>query len=100
MIRLAGPEAFLIADRVTRSKRSLTHQPGQTLRRVTVYDPKTQEALDDGLAAIFHAPRSFTGEDVVEFQVHGGTVLLARVLAAILSAGARMARPGEFSERA
>lgn len=100
VIRLSGPEAFRIADRVTQGKRSLAKQPGHTLRRVTVYDPTTHETLDDGLAAVFHAPRSFTGENIVELQLHGGTVLLSRVLATVLAAGARPARPGEFSERA
>jgi tRNA modification GTPase len=67
---------------------------------VTLYAPSTQEVIDDGLLAVFHAPRSFTGEDVVEFQGHGGALVLGRVLEAFVQAGAQLARPGEFSERA
>jgi tRNA modification GTPase len=98
VVRLSGPEAFAIATRVV--KRSVAQKPPRVLHRATVYDPQTHEALDDGLLAIFPAPHSFTGESVVEFQGHGGTVTLTQVLAAFLSAGARLARPGEFSERA
>jgi len=56
--------------------------------------------LDDGLALYFSAPQSFTGEDVLELHGHGGAVVLDRVLAQVLALGARLARPGEFSERA
>lgn len=58
------------------------------------------ELLDQGLALYFPAPNSFTGEDVLELQGHGGAVILDALLAATLKAGARMARAGEFSERA
>ncbi len=58
------------------------------------------EALDDGIALFFPAPHSFTGEDVLELQGHGGAVVLDRILRAVLAQGARLARPGEFSERA
>ncbi|GAB4459375.1 MAG: tRNA uridine-5-carboxymethylaminomethyl(34) synthesis GTPase MnmE [Armatimonadaceae bacterium] len=102
VLRVSGPGAFTVADRMLRRKTQnpVAAQEGHTLRRATVYEPQTGEPVDDGLLAVFHAPRSFTGEDVVEFQGHGGTVTLNRVLAAALRAGARAARPGEFSERA
>ena len=58
------------------------------------------EVLDTGIALFFQGPNSFTGEDVVEFQGHGGPVVLQRILKATLSCGARLAKPGEFSERA
>ncbi|HEX4909931.1 MAG TPA: GTPase, partial [Permianibacter sp.] len=57
-------------------------------------------AIDDGLALYFAAPKSFTGEHVMELQGHGGPVVLDRLLRRCLELGARMARPGEFSERA
>lgn len=102
IVRVSGPEAFTVVDRLTASagRRSARKQPGHTLRRVAVHDPETHEILDDALLAIFHAPRSLTGEDVAEIQGHGGGVTLKQVLAATLAAGARLARPGEFSERA
>jgi tRNA modification GTPase len=58
------------------------------------------DALDDGLVLAFPGPASFTGEDVVELQGHGGPIVLERIVAACLASGARLARPGEFSERA
>jgi tRNA modification GTPase len=100
IVRLSGPEAFVIADRLTRDKRSAEAQPGHTLRRVTLHHPTTRQPIDDALLAVFRAPRSLTGENVVEVQGHGGTVTLQRVLAACLAGGARAARPGEFTERA
>jgi tRNA modification GTPase len=60
----------------------------------------TGEAIDDGIALYFRAPRSYTGEDVVELQVHGAPVVLARLLRRCVQLGARAARPGEFTERA
>ena len=98
IVRLSGPEALHIAARVTR--RSLKKLPPRMLRRATVYEATDGAALDDGLIVFFPAPHSFTGEDVVEFQGHGGAVTLSQVLGAFLAAGARLARPGEFSERA
>jgi tRNA modification GTPase len=58
------------------------------------------DVLDQGIAIYFQAPNSFTGEDVLEFQAHGGPVVLQLILKAVLACGARLARPGEFSERA
>ena len=58
------------------------------------------ETLDDGIALWFPAPHSYTGEGVLELQGHGGPVVLQRVLAACLDAGARVAEPGEFTRRA
>ena len=101
VVRVSGPNAFAIADRVLgRRKGRTAAQSGHTLRRATLRDPRTGETLDDGLIAVFHAPRSLTGENVVEWQGHGGTVTLGRALGAFLAAGARAARPGEFLERA
>ena len=61
---------------------------------------KTDTVLDEGIAILFKAPNSFTGEDVLELQGHGGPVVLDLILKEILSLGVRLARPGEFSERA
>ncbi len=100
MVRVSGPGAFVIAERVVRTKEPLSRQSHATLRRMVVHDGVSGEVIDDGLVAVFHAPNSFTGENVVELQGHGGSVTLSRVLQTVLTAGARMARPGEFSERA
>ncbi len=100
IVRLSGPDAFCIVDRLRDGRARTAKQPGHTLRRALLRDPCTREPIDDALLAVFHAPRSFTGENVVEIQGHGGTITLRRLLDACLAAGARLARPGEFSERA
>ena len=71
-------------------------------RRATVRSIKDSDGalIDQGLLLYFKAPHSFTGEDVVEFQLHGGPVVVQRTIQCALDLGARMARPGEFSERA
>jgi len=101
VIRLSGPRAFLIADAVTRRPRNTpcAKRKGFTLHRATVVDAHG-EAIDGVLLAIFHAPRSYTGEDTVEISAHGGPVPLRQILGRLLESGARLARPGEFTQRA
>jgi tRNA modification GTPase len=99
VVRLSGPESMRIAGRILHTRFPVSDQPHATLRRMEVIEAESGEVIDDGLVAVFRAPNSFTGEDVVEIQGHGGTVTLSRVLQAALAAGATMARPGEFSER-
>jgi tRNA modification GTPase len=99
-VRVSGPRALLVADQVTGGRHGARRQPGHTLRRVQIRDPDSGDTIDEALLAVFRAPRSFTGEDVAELHAHGGAITLGRVLAATLRAGARAARPGEFTERA
>lgn len=94
VIRVSGPAAVEIARRIAGSDVA----PRQVLFR-TFRDARG-ETLDSGLLLYFAAPKSFTGEDVVEFQGHGGPLVLQMLLDEILAAGARLARPGEFTERA
>ncbi len=98
IVRVSGAQAFEIA-------RKLFHPlpPKVQSHRIyvgTVVDPDTGEHIDRALLLTFRAPRSYTGEDVVEFSCHGGTVLLRRVLRLTLQQGARLAQPGEFTLRA
>ncbi len=95
VIRLSGPLARKLATRATRKN----HPPHAQLRRRRVY-AETGELLDDGMLVVFQGPHSFTGDDVVEFHGHGGAQTLGAVLDAFLALGARLALPGEFSERA
>ncbi len=97
VIRVSGPSAVLIAQRIAPwwSAESL---PG-LLRYGTFVSP-TGAPLDTGLIVRFAGPRSYTGEDVVEFQVHGGAINLSRFVNALVGCGARPAEPGEFSRRA
>lgn len=94
IVRLSGPHARSIAE--TLCGRALTLR---NAIRVRVHDAQSQ-VLDDGIALAFAAPASFTGEDVVELQLHGSPVVLESVVDAACTLGARRALPGEFSERA
>ncbi len=101
VIRLSGPRAFAIADAVTRRPRNIpcASRKGHTLHRATVTDTQGGR-IDDVLLAVFHAPRSYTGEDTVEISAHGGPVPLRQIIGRLLEQGARLARPGEFTQRA
>ena len=97
LIRLSGKGAFDVAARALQPFRP---DPPRAVRRVRVVHPTTGEAVDDALVACFPAPRSYTGDDLVELSTHGGLLVPAAVVAALLAAGARPAAPGEFSRRA
>ncbi len=97
IIRLSGPRAFG-ALRVLEPRAVVT---ARRATRVRLVDPADGGALDDALALWFPAPKSFTGEDVVELHVHGGRAVVAGMLAALGKlAGLRLAEPGEFTRRA
>ncbi|PKM08859.1 MAG: tRNA uridine-5-carboxymethylaminomethyl(34) synthesis GTPase MnmE [Gammaproteobacteria bacterium HGW-Gammaproteobacteria-4] len=94
IVRLSGPHAFAIA----RSLSDREPRPGGVGH--AHFRDSAGESIDDGLLLAFAAPRSYTGEDVIELQAHGSIVLLAALLARCCELGARLARPGEFTERA
>ena len=97
VVRVSGPAALAIGGALTGGDPS--RLVDRVARRVVVRGADGTR-LDDGLALVMRAPRSFTGEDVLELHVHGGAVNLAQVLAAVVTAGARVAEPGEFTRRA
>jgi len=99
IIRLSGPAALAIAERIFRPARPGPLRPFR-LRFGHVVDPASGAPLDEALAAFMRAPRSFTREDVVELSCHGGPLPAQATLGAALAAGARLARPGEFTMRA
>lgn len=100
VIRLSGYDVFAVAQRVFRSKsgKMLADMAGYTAAFGQVCD--VGGPVDEAVALVFRAPKSYTGEDVVEISCHGGETVLRRTLAALLAAGARMAGPGEFTRRA
>ncbi len=100
IVRLSGPQAVMIASRVFRGARTLADQPGFTVHLGIVIDPETNLEIDEVLATVFRRPRSFTGEDAVEFSAHGGRIVLSRILGVLISCGAGPASPGEFTLRA
>ena len=92
MVRVCGPDVWAVAERVT-GRRIASADAGRFFH-------VRFAGVDDGLMLVFKAPHSYTGEDSVELQGHGGSVAPRRVLEACLDAGARLARRGEFTERA
>lgn len=94
IIRISGEQALTIGETLTQS--TLTPRLAQL---ASIHDYRGV-VLDQGICLYFAGPHSFTGEDVVELQIHGGPVILDMVLRETCRAGARLARPGEFSERA
>ena len=101
MVRVSGPEAFAIAARVftpANPARRLEQAKGYTAMLGRSY--LKGKPLDETVALCFRAPRSYTGEDVVELSVHGGTVMANALLEALYDAGAQPAGPGEFTRRA
>jgi tRNA modification GTPase len=94
VVRISGPLARPIAEAV------LGSCPAPRVATLNTFTDAGGQALDTGLALFFPAPHSYTGEDVLELQGHGGPVLLEMLVGRIVSLGARIARPGEFTERA
>jgi tRNA modification GTPase len=100
VVRVSGRGALEICRRVVDSSASWPPHPRRATRcRIHEADDPAV-AIDDGLITLFPAPHSYTGENVVEFGVHGGTFVPVAVMAALVRAGARPAEPGEFTERA
>lgn len=101
IIRVSGPEAVSVVDRIYRSKdnkKSIANQPSHTIHYGFIQDEN--EVLDEVLVMLMRGPRSFTAEDTVEINCHGGVYAMRRVLDAVLKSGARPAEPGEFTKRA
>ena len=100
VIRISGAGAIDLADRIFRpvSGEPLAARKGYTAAFGSVWDG--QGPVDDAIATVFRAPKSYTGEDVVEISCHGGLLVCRRVLRAALAAGAAPAGPGEFTKRA
>ena len=94
VVRVSGPEAASIATSI------LTFTPTPRTAHLSQFKDACDETIDEGIALFFKGPASFTGEDVLELQGHGGLSVQKLILDRVLSLGARLANPGEFSERA
>jgi tRNA modification GTPase len=94
LVRLSGREAFPIAATILRS----SPQEPRIAHLCDLFDG--EEKLDQALVTLFPSPNSFTGDDTVEFSIHGGNLVSSSVVAALISSGARQATPGEFTRRA
>ncbi|GGA46638.1 tRNA modification GTPase MnmE [Kroppenstedtia guangzhouensis] len=100
VIRVSGPEAIRVADRIYKGKKSLNEVESHTVHYGTIVDSEQGNPIDEVLVTVMRSPRTFTREDVVEISCHGGMVPVQAVLEEVLSAGARLAEPGEFTKRA
>ena len=100
IIRISGPEAFLIADRVFKRKKQkpLSEEKANTVHYGFICDG--EERLDEVLVIIMKAPHSYTAEDTVEIDCHGGVLMMKKILEVVIKNGARAAEPGEFTKRA
>ena len=100
VIRISGPEALEIADKVIRCRKgSIAEAAGYTLKFGTVHDG-TGAVIDEVLASVFRAPHSYTGENSVEISCHASSYIVSSLMDLLYDAGARAAEPGEFTQRA
>lgn len=111
IVRVSGPQAFSLASRILRLRSGkslqelkpyrlcLGHFMGHPVRAATHEGPEPSTVLDEVLVVIMRAPKSYTGEDVVEVHGHGGPVIVKAICEALIQAGARLADPGEFTKR-
>lgn len=101
IIRMSGPESRKIANQIYRSKngkKKMEEVPSHTIHYGFIYDG--DEEIDEVLVMVMDGPRSFTGEDTIEIDCHGGVLAMRRVLETVIKYGARPAEPGEFTKRA
>ena len=96
IIRLSGPEARAIAEKIL--KYSIAQQPSHTIIHNYVIEAET--VIDEVLVSYFAAPKSYTGEDLVEINIHGSSYLAYKIITLLVDNGARLAQPGEFTQRA
>ena len=100
IVRISGQDAFSIADRMYHSSRNqkLSDLPSHTIQYGFIRDQ--EEIIDEVLVMLMRGPRSFTAEDTVEINCHGGVYAMKRILETAVKCGARPAEPGEFTKRA
>lgn len=99
VVRISGPKALSVAEHLRNGGDAVAAQPSHTVRLRKVVS-ENGELIDRALWVVFRAPRSYTGEDMIEIQCHGGFRTARRILSAACAAGARVAEPGEFTRRA
>lgn len=98
IVRLSGDEAVAIADQIFKSpaNKRLVEVPTHTIHYGHLVDPKTNEIVEEVMLSLMRGPKTFTREDVVEINCHGGIVSVNRVLQLVLRSGARLAEPGNL----
>ena len=99
IVRLSGEDSLKIISKMFKGK-DLNKVPTHTINYGHIIDPKTKEVVDEVMVTVMRAPKTYTREDIVEINCHGGIVPTNNILQLLLANGARMANPGEFTERA
>ncbi|BDV06684.1 TPA: tRNA uridine-5-carboxymethylaminomethyl(34) synthesis GTPase MnmE [Staphylococcus aureus] len=100
IVRLSGPQAVEIADILYKGKHLLNDVPSHTINYGHIIDPESKEVVEEVMVSVLRAPKTFTREDIIEINCHGGILTINRVLELTMTHGARMAEPGEFTKRA
>ncbi len=102
IIRISGPEALSVADRIfmTGSGKKISSFPTHTIHHGYIFENEMTVKTDEVLVSLMKAPHSYTGEDTVEINCHGGIFLMQKILKLVTENGARLAEPGEFTKRA
>ncbi|HBC4361878.1 TPA: tRNA uridine-5-carboxymethylaminomethyl(34) synthesis GTPase MnmE [Staphylococcus aureus] len=100
IVRLSGPQAVEIADKLYKGKHLLNDVPSHTINYGHIMDPESKEVVEEVMVSVLRAPKTFTREDIIEINCHGGILTINRVLELTMTYGARMAEPGEFTKRA
>ncbi|EOH83888.1 MULTISPECIES: tRNA uridine-5-carboxymethylaminomethyl(34) synthesis GTPase MnmE [Enterococcus] len=101
IVRLSGEEAIAIADQIFQAgTKTLAQVPSHTIHYGHIVDPEENRLMDEVMLSVMKKPRTFTREDVVEINCHGGIVVVNQLLQLVLRQGARLAEPGEFTKRA
>lgn len=100
IVRLSGPEAVEIGDKLYKGRKKLKDVPSHTINYGHIIDPETDEVVEEVMISVLRAPKTFTREDIIEINCHGGILTINRILELTMTHGARMAEPGEYTKRA
>ena len=100
IVRMSGEQAVTIAAKLFKAKVDLNTVASHTINYGHLFEPDTNQLVDEVMVSVLRAPRTFTREDVIEINCHGGIVVVNQILQLLLRHGARLAEPGEFTKRA
>ncbi len=100
IVRLSGPQAIEIGDILYKGKKKLSEVETHTINYGHIIDPETNETVEEVMVSVLRAPKTFTREDIIEINCHGGILTINRILELTMTYGARMAEQGEYTKRA
>ena len=100
IVRLSGPQAIEIGDILYKGKKNLSEVETHTINYGHIIDPETNETVEEVMVSVLRTPKTFTREEIIEINCHGGILTINRILELTMTYGARMAEPGEYTKRA